>query len=67
MKTEYSSTKRLEATLLEKINQWVDENCDADDWSEGWFAPETPDRMAQAAMLIFLSSRDGQRFVEERT
>ena len=53
---------RLKEALEAKIAQWVEEESDQDDWAEAWFAPETTERMAAAAYLVFLSSRDGQRF-----
>lgn len=56
----------LKASLRQHIEQWVNANCDNNaEWAENWFAPETPERMTDAAWLVFLSSHDGQRFQKE--
>lgn len=56
----------LKASLRQHIEQWVEANCaDNPEWAENWFAPETPERMTDAAWLVFKSSHDGQRFQKE--
>lgn len=59
--------RELRDSLLDHISAWVDANCtDNIFWAEEYLADATPDRMAEAAWLVFLSSRDGQRFYREQ-
>lgn len=59
--------KALKESLHAYIGEWIKANCDDNPyWSEAWFAGETQDRMVEAAWLVFMSSRDGQRFAEEQ-
>lgn len=59
--------QQLRDSLSHHIGLWIEANCDGNIfWADAYFAPETERRMAEAAWMVYLSSRDGQRFLEEQ-
>jgi hypothetical protein len=43
----------LKAKLYKALNDWMDNNCDTEDWTEAFMGNETADLMAESASSVF--------------
>ena len=57
---------RLLSELEKKINEWITENCDADDWISELVHPNMKRQMASAAYSVFAATQDGQEYAKEQ-
>lgn len=55
---------RLLAALEAKVQEWMDAECEANDWPDAYVAPSLRSQMAKAAFLVFEANRDGQEYAE---
>jgi hypothetical protein len=55
---------QLKATLYKKINEWIEENCDSDEWGETrvFVGIETGEHMTNAAYAVFLGIVEAQKY-----
>lgn len=58
---------RLLAELEKKINEFITENCDQDDWMDGLVHPNLERQMASAAYSVFAASNDAQNYAKEQS
>ena len=56
---------RLKANLEEVIQNWVDNNCEEEDWPDSWVYIDLVEDMAAAAYLVFMANNKGQQMKEE--
>ncbi len=57
---------KLESKLLEKINEWMNENCeDFEIWPEIWVGERTDVLMTKAAAVVFDAVEDVQKYLKE--
>lgn len=57
---------RLLAELEKKVNEWVTENCETDDWPNGYVHPALERQMASAAYSVFAACNDGQEYANQQ-
>lgn len=58
---------RLLAELEKKMNEFITENCDSDDWMDGLVHPALERQMASAAYSVFAASNDAQNYAKEQS
>ena len=57
---------RLLSELEKKINEWITDNCEEDDWMDGLIHPSLEQQMASAAYAVFAASVDAQKYAEKQ-
>ena len=57
---------RLLAELEKKMNEWVTENYEADDWMDGFVHDALESQMASAAYSVFSACSDGQKYMKQQ-
>ena len=53
---------RLLATLEQAIQKWADQQCEQDDWPEGYWYDDQVEDMALSAYTVLMASVKGQKF-----
>ena len=56
----------LKASLIKKISEWMDDNCDKTEWPSVYLHPESDTQMADAAYAVFKAMYQSQAYAEEQ-
>lgn len=57
---------RLLAGLEKKMNEWITENCEEDDWPNALVHPALERQMASSAYSVFAACAEGQEYAEQQ-